>query len=366
MADPFATNLCDFHARAEATLTGVPDGTFTKVPGAIADCLLGKVYRYHWKREGFPDTLVVGKTMKSELVKESKDRQANDRVAHFTKKSCVEDALNEIGIMAYLKQQEDVPVFLLKMITAYEQGPNTLLMTEHIEGGELFSLVANDDKFSEDRPNRFLHQMLQAVNYLHNHRIAHRDISLENTLVTFANDELGDIRLMDFGQGCTTHSPCGTQLLRYFCACGKNYYRAPECFVPPSQVVQVRVPPGKAPGEVIFTQTDKGYLCEVRLPNDAQPEQVCQAEVFGYVPMYSDMFAVGVWFFILVWHVPPWQSACLWDGGFRYVCSKGIPSLIHHWHKPPLSNRLQELLSRLMCPDPTRRPFANTCLAEYF
>lgn len=138
--------------------------------------------------------------------------------------------------------------------------------------------------------------------------------------------------------------------------------------MPPSQKVQVRVPPGKAPGEIIFTNTEqpRGYFCDVRLPDDATPGEVCQADVFGYVPIYSDMFAVGVWFFILVWHVPPWQSAGLWDSGFHYICSKGIPNLIKHWQKPPLSKGPQELLSRLMCYVPTQRPSANTCLAEYF
>merc|ERR1719183_19621 len=78
---------------------------------------------------------------------------------------------------------------------------------------------------------------------------------------------------MDFGQAVATHSLSG-ELLRYFCAAGKPYYRAPEQYVPPQSEVQVMMPRTSQPGDVAFTRTlTDNYLCEVLLPVTASPGQ---------------------------------------------------------------------------------------------
>merc|ERR1719281_682320 len=88
--------------------------------------------------------------------------------------------------------------------------------------------------------------MLQAVAYLHKHHIGHRDISLENTLLT----KSGTSQVMDFGMSVRSHSSSGLAL-RYFRAAGKPGYRAPECYVPEAEeVTDVVCPADASPGDV--------------------------------------------------------------------------------------------------------------------
>ena len=65
---------------------------------------------------------------------------------------------------------------------------------EYCQQGELFSLLQKAYLKPEDY-NCFFKQLLRGVAYLHNHGIAHRDIKLENLLMT---DE-GYIKITDFG-----------------------------------------------------------------------------------------------------------------------------------------------------------------------
>ncbi|EXJ93116.1 HAL protein kinase [Capronia epimyces CBS 606.96] len=65
---------------------------------------------------------------------------------------------------------------------------------EYCQQGELFSLVERRYFKAEDR-NCIFKQVLRGVDYLHEHGIAHRDIKLENLLMT---DE-GYIKITDFG-----------------------------------------------------------------------------------------------------------------------------------------------------------------------
>lgn len=362
-----ATNLHQFHGLASEALL-LSSGTYTKVR-TLAQCQFGKVHALSWHREGHPDTLVAGKSMLSVRVHENVGKEANESKGHFNPQgpppaSGYEDALNEIGIMFYLKKQSDAPAYLLKMYETFVQADNTVLTTEHIPGGELFTVVANDSGIPFGQLAGYLRQMLIAVRYLHRHHIAHRDISLENTLV----DGAGDIRIMDFGQACATHSPSGSHALRYFRAVGKDYYRAPECYVPcKSREARVVVPGGKAPGETIFASTlePSCYLCDVTLPADAVPGQACQASLAGYLPVHSDMFALGVCFFVLVWKFPPWTLAVLGDKSFRFIINKGIPALMRAWNKPLLPDIWQDLLDRLIRLDPAQRSSAGSCLEAF-
>ena len=62
------------------------------------------------------------------------------------------------------------------------------------DGGDLFGMISSHHP-SKDLIWLWSWQLLQAVAFLHKQQICHRDISLENILLS-----KGDIRLMDFGQ----------------------------------------------------------------------------------------------------------------------------------------------------------------------
>merc|ERR1712188_267703 len=118
-------------------------------------------------------------------------------------------------------------------------------------------------QIDEDKACRYSWELLQATEYLHRHQIGHRDISLENTLIK--NDS---VKLMDFGLSVRSHSASGLPL-RYFRAAGKNFYRAPECYIPLTKETSIISPADCHPGDVVMLNAGDGYLCEVRLPQDS-------------------------------------------------------------------------------------------------
>lgn len=66
---------------------------------------------------------------------------------------------------------------------------------EYAEGGELFDYVAETGKFSAKEARFFFHQLIDALEYIHNKGYAHRDIKPENILL----DKNFNVKLADFG-----------------------------------------------------------------------------------------------------------------------------------------------------------------------
>merc|ERR1712183_664348 len=93
-------------------------------------------------------------------------------------------------------------------------------------------------------------QLLQAVVYLHRHRIGHRDISLENILI-----KGGIAQVMDFGLAVQTCSTSGVPF-RYFRGVGKPNNRAPEVYVPKTSKTMAVAPPALAPDRVALVKSD--------------------------------------------------------------------------------------------------------------
>lgn len=324
------------------------------------------------------DAIVVGKKMPSVRVRQNDGRQTNECRAYFNPRGPppaphIEDALTEIGALSYLRQQQDLPVYLLRLLAVVLEGDIVTMVTEFIDSELFEQVVSGQLAFPEERVMRYTWQLLQATRYLHSHRIGHRDISLENILITFGSDLEGQIRLMDFGQAVRTHSLCGSVLLRYFIACGKQYYRAPECYIPRQTPVCVVAPESSVPGDVVMARLldanrqRTGYLCEVRLPNNAVPGQPCAAAVWGYTVPPLDVFSCGVALFILAWKAPPWKMALLSDPGFAFIHTNGdgaIGRLVQSWGRTALAPAAMQLLARMLQTDPKRRPAVEECLAS--
>lgn len=368
ISDPRITDLSHFHIPAKFDEVRASD---FKMVRKVSQGINGDIFRYRWLREDSMDSsngqwmCVAVKQLRNTCLRYPSTRVTDERAAHFEpwkNAPPAEDALAEIGVMTYLSKQPDLPKHLLHMLGCFS-GPfdQTWLVSEFAEGGELLA-VAAATSLSQDKAARYSCELLQAVQYLHRHHIAHRDISLENVLI-----KEDAVKLMDFGQAVRSHSVSGAEL-RYFRAVGKNFYRPPECYVPPTTEIRVTAPAYSQPEDIVMVTTPCRYLCEVRLPLNSVPGASCKCAVWGYAAQPADIFAVGVCIFILCCGFPIWQKALLVDPSFAYVHNlgkEGLASILGRWCKPlPAAAALDLIIDMMRTDAPPKRPSASDCLAS--
>ena len=91
-------------------------------------------------------------------------------------------------------------------------------------GGELFDLLYDQEgaKFAEKDALNLAIKMCSALNYLHENKIIHRDLKLENFIFTRKGAE-GEIKLIDFGLSKAYLE--GEHMRK---VAGTSYYMAPE------------------------------------------------------------------------------------------------------------------------------------------
>jgi calcium-dependent protein kinase len=95
---------------------------------------------------------------------------------------------------------------IVRLLDDYEDSKEIILVLEFCRGTELFEELAKNGRFTQRRTRRLLYQLLEAVEYLHEQGICHRDVKLENVMCTstcnsmdMANEHLDCVKLIDFG-----------------------------------------------------------------------------------------------------------------------------------------------------------------------
>ena len=124
---------------------------------------------------------------------------------------------SEVAIMRLLNHNN-----VVQMKEVFEDKQKMYLVTELVEGGELFDRIRHKKVFSEYTSFFITRQLLDAVKYLHDVGIVHRDIKPENILLT-DDSEIPTIKLADFGLSKLVGP---NDKLRT--ACGTLAYVAPE------------------------------------------------------------------------------------------------------------------------------------------
>lgn len=103
------------------------------------------------------------------------------------------EVVNEFEILKTLDHPNIVRLFEM-----YVDEKHFYLISEYCEGGELFDRIKKAKFFSEEMVAKYMFQIISAVLYCHNRKVAHRDLKPENILfVTKQNDE--QLKLIDFG-----------------------------------------------------------------------------------------------------------------------------------------------------------------------
>ncbi|ODV91160.1 hypothetical protein CANCADRAFT_20657, partial [Tortispora caseinolytica NRRL Y-17796] len=93
------------------------------------------------------------------------------------------------------------------------------LVFEYVNGGQMLDYIITHGRLKEKQARRFARQIVSAVEYCHRNSVVHRDLKIENILISAT----GDIKIIDFGLS-NLYSP--QSLLNTFC--GSLYFAAPE------------------------------------------------------------------------------------------------------------------------------------------
>ncbi|KAG8440191.1 hypothetical protein GDO86_006114 [Hymenochirus boettgeri] len=88
---------------------------------------------------------------------------------------------------------------IITLHDVYENKTDVVLILELVSGGELFDFLAQKESLSEEEATRFIKQILEGVNYLHTHKIAHFDLKPENIMLLDKTIAMPHIKLIDFG-----------------------------------------------------------------------------------------------------------------------------------------------------------------------
>lgn len=109
--------------------------------------------------------------------------------------------------------------FVVKLHYAFQTEMKLCLVMDFINGGELFTHMSTERRFSESRARFYASEIILALEYMHCMDIIYRDLKPENIMI----DYKGHIRLTDFGLSKDAISSQKT-----YSMVGSPYYMAPE------------------------------------------------------------------------------------------------------------------------------------------
>ena len=124
--------------------------------------------------------------------------------------------VREIKYHSYVKHEN-----IIKLYGVFNDDEKIYMILEYANDGEVYKELKSSPgkKFTEEKASKYIRQVLEAINYLHENSIIHRDLKPENLLNSF-----GVIKLADFGW--SVFSPENANKRKTFC--GTMDYVPPE------------------------------------------------------------------------------------------------------------------------------------------
>ena len=164
------------------------------------------------------ETLGTGTFGRVRLVKSLEDERFYAlkvmKKARIAKLKQLEHVQNEVRVMTHVR----CPL-IVEIYACFQDDNNLYLLLEFIPGGELFSHLRRQEKFSFSVYQFYAAEIVAAIQFLHELNVMYRDIKPENILI----HSDGHIRLSDFGFAKILDT-----VDRTFTLCGTPEYLAPE------------------------------------------------------------------------------------------------------------------------------------------
>lgn len=215
---------------------------------------------------------------------------------------------NEASILQYMQKNNIHIKGIVRYYETLKDNEWLYLVLEYCPGGNLSDLVKRRHSLPENEARRLFIQIIKTIDQLHDRKIAHRDIKLQNFMLL---KDLQTVKVIDFGiaDNLNLRAPCRELM-------GTPYTMAPEIFA----------------GELIS-------------------------------PYASDVFALGAILVNMVLGHPLYSDNT--DANFDYYMTHGAGSTLESLiskatitgqNLPPLSKDFIYLIDQMMQKDPSKRP----------
>lgn len=223
-----------------------------------------------------------------------------------------ENPHQEIAAMQFVGNEH---VHVMGQIECCGDNDNIYSVMDFSDGMELFDYVDQNGPLNEETAKRIFHQILLGTQRIHSMDIGHRDMSLENVMVSRS----GVARIIDFGMSLRLPRREDGSLLniRPQGACGKKNYVSPE-------VIANRAP---------------------------------------FNPQLSDIWALGVKLFIMLTGLPVVDMAYDLDERYQMVKAGRLGQMLQHWNIN-LSAGAIDLMTRILRAVPSERLSLEQILAH--
>ncbi|CAF5217303.1 unnamed protein product, partial [Rotaria magnacalcarata] len=130
---------------------------------------------------------------------------------------------NELSILRRVKHPN-----IIKLVEEFQNELKYFLVLEYVSNGDLLTAVNTMNKYSEHDVALMLSQIASALKYLHSLDIVHRDVKLDNILMTNYPDQSVTLKLADFGLALCLSDQTPIVAAHGDNLCGTPMYMAPE------------------------------------------------------------------------------------------------------------------------------------------
>ena len=159
--------------------------------------------------------LETGEQVAVKIVpRQSTDEHRNDRDRERADHSKEVRTAREAAIVTLLNHP-----YICAMRDVVRTDYHWYMLFEYVNGGQMLDYIISHGRLKEKQARKFGRQIASALDYCHRNSIVHRDLKIENILIS----KTGDIKIIDFGLS-NLFSP--KSHLKTFC--GSLYFAAPE------------------------------------------------------------------------------------------------------------------------------------------
>lgn len=142
-----------------------------------------KVYQAQRKNDGSHQNYAI-KVMEKKFIKQQ---------------DMVKRVKRECKVMKSTGSNRDM---FVRLYSSMQSRNYLFIVMEFVRGGDFLTQLAKHGKFPESTARFYIAELCMAVAYLHDHGVVHRDIKLDNILLT----DGGHLKLMDFGMVTPSNS----------------------------------------------------------------------------------------------------------------------------------------------------------------